>query len=78
MNPFGFGEHPRKEDVYIDDAAEWEKLFLIKRDELLKFNVDVKSFFDRLDDGSRAAHKVPEFLRAELDKLNASANANAP
>ena len=77
-NPFGFGEHPRKEDVYIDDDAEWEKLFLISRDELLKFNVDVKAFFDRLDDGSRAAHKVPEFLRAELDELNANANANAP
>ena len=71
MNPLGFGEHPRKEDVYINDDAEWENLFLIKRDELLKFNVDVKAFFDRLDDGSSAAHKVPNFLRAELDDISA-------
>ena len=71
-NASALGEHPRGEDICVNDETEWDKLFTIKRDELAKFVADVQLHFDALDRNNKS--KVPTFLRNELNELAKSSS----
>lgn len=59
-----FGQHPRGCDIYINNAALWDDLFLINQSELKDFKSNVETFFNSLDSGN-----VPSFLWNELISL---------